>query len=81
MHCTVDADIAVARSLRRTAENPLRRVHADPRLQDSAERVRQHRAFDRVSVDAPSIEVDTTDGYEPGPRKIIAFIDLPPTPG
>jgi predicted kinase len=79
VHCTVDADIAVARSLRRSVENPLRRAHADPRPQDSADRIRQHRAFDRVSVDAPWIEVDTTDGYQPELREIIAFIDVSPT--
>jgi hypothetical protein len=50
VHGTVDADIAVARRLRRTAENPLRRAHADPRPQDSAGRIRQHRAFGRVLV-------------------------------
>ncbi len=66
VHCTVDADIAVARSLQRSAESPLRRAHADPRPQDSADRIRQQRAFDRVLVHAPSIEVDTTHGYKPG---------------
>jgi hypothetical protein len=32
-------------------------------------------AFDRVSVDAPWIEVDTTDGYAPGLSEIVAFVD------
>ena len=36
-------------------------------------RVRAHEAFDRVSVDAPWIEVDTTDGYRPGLAEIVAF--------
>jgi hypothetical protein len=31
----------------------------------------------QVSVDAPWIEVDTTDGYRPGLRKIVAFINDP----
>ena len=30
-------------------------------------------AFDRVRVDAPSIEVDTSDGYRPGLEEIVAF--------
>jgi hypothetical protein len=33
------------------------------------------RSFDRVSVDAPSIEVDTTDGCDPGLDEIVAFLD------
>jgi hypothetical protein len=81
VHCTVDGDIAVARSLRRHAENPLRRAHADPRPQDSADLILQHRAFDRVSVDAPSIEVDTTDGFKPGLGEIVTFVDASPTAG
>ena len=77
VQCTVAADIAIARSLLRAAQNSLRRAHADPRPQDAAERERQHRAFDRVSVDAPWIEVDTTDGYKPGLQQILAFIGMP----
>jgi hypothetical protein len=30
-------------------------------------------AFDRVRIDAPSIEVDTSDGYRPGLEEIVAF--------
>jgi hypothetical protein len=40
---------------------------------DAAERVRSHRAFDRVSLDVPWIEVDTTDGYVPDLEEIVAF--------
>lgn len=65
MHCTVDAEIAFARSLRRSADNPLRRAHADPGPGDAGDYARRYRAFDRVSVDAPSIEVDTTADYPP----------------
>jgi hypothetical protein len=35
--------------------------------------VRSHRAFDRPSLDAPWIEVDTTDGYVPDLEEIVAF--------
>jgi predicted kinase len=77
VQCTVAADIAIARSLLRTEQNPLRRAHADPRPQDAAGRARLHRAFERVSVDAPSIEVDTTDGYKPVFPQILAFIGMP----
>lgn len=46
-------------------------VHAD--LGDAAEHALRHNAFDRVSANAPWIEVDTTDGCRPGLRKIVAF--------
>ena len=75
VHCVVDADVAFQRSLRRRAENPLRRAHADPGRADAAEHALRHNAFDRVSVDAPWIEVDTTDGYRPGLGEIVAFVN------
>jgi hypothetical protein len=32
-------------------------------------------SFERVSVPAPSIEVDTTDGYTPGLAEIVDFVN------
>jgi predicted kinase len=73
VHCTVAADVAFRRSLRRSAENPLRQAHADPGPQDAAKHAAGHDAFERVSVDAPWVEVDTTDGYRPALSEIVAF--------
>jgi predicted kinase len=73
VHCVVDAEVAFRRSLRRREADPLRRAHADPGPADAAERVRSHRGFDRLSLDVPWIEVDTTDGYVPGLENIVAF--------
>jgi len=75
VHCVVDADVAFQRSLRRRAENPLRRAHADPGRADAAEHALRHNAFGRISMDAPWIEVDTTDGYRPGLGEIVAFVN------
>jgi predicted kinase len=75
VHCTVSADVAFQRSLRRSQANPVRRAHADLGPRDAAEYIRRHEAFNRVSIDAPSIEVDTTDGYRPGLAEIVAFAD------
>ena len=75
VHCVVDADVAFQRSLRRRAENPRRRAHADPDRAEAAEHALRHNAFDRVSVDAPWIEVDTTDGYRPGLEEIVGFVN------
>ena len=68
VHCHVDADLALERMLRRRAESPSRRAHAD-------DRARSHNAFERVSIDAPWLEVDTTNGYIPGLSTIVAFVN------
>lgn len=81
VHCTVDADVAFRRSLRRGEANPLRAAHADPGPGDAARSAQAHRAFDRMSVAAPWIEVDTTDGYRPGLREIVAFASGGVRPG
>jgi predicted kinase len=74
VHCTVDAQLAFERTVQRGAGDRVRRAHDEPDPADRAERLRRHAAFDRVSLDAPSIEVDTTDGYRPGLAEIVAFI-------
>ena len=78
VHCVVAADVAFRRALQRSIDNPVRRVHVDPRPErDLAEFARKRDAFDRVSVPAPWIEVDTTDGYDPGIDDIVAFVRSP----
>ena len=78
VHCVVPAEVAFRRVLQRGHDNPVRSVHADPRSgRDLADFVRQHAAFDRVSVQAPWMEVDTTDGYKPGLDEIVRFVNGP----
>jgi len=74
VHCVVDADTAFRRSLRRGQDNPLRAAHADPSPADAAERALAHERFQRVALDVPWLEVDTTDGYRPGLGEIRAFV-------
>jgi predicted kinase len=74
VHCITDADVAWRRRLGRSQQNPPRRAHPDPAPGDAAAQLRRHREFDRVSVDAPWIEVDTTDGYRPGLDELAAFV-------
>lgn len=74
VHCTVDADLALRRSLRRARDNPLRRAHADP---DPERPPGPPSSFTRVALDTPSLEVDTTDGYQPGLDQIVAFVNRP----
>jgi len=71
VHCVVDGEVAFQRVLGRGP----RAAHADPGPMDASDYIRRHRAFDRVSLDAPSIEVDTTSGYQPGIDQIVAFIN------
>jgi predicted kinase len=71
VHCVVDADLAFRRMTRRTRDNPLRRAHADP----GPNRPPGPQVFTRISLDAPSIEVDTTAGYRPGLDQIVAFVN------
>jgi predicted kinase len=75
VHCAAPAEVAFQRILRRKAENPLRLAHADPGPHDASERLPGYAAFDRVSLDAPWMEVDTADGYRPRLREIVAFVN------
>ena len=71
VHCTVDAEVAARRVRQRARDNPLRRAHADHEPRTS---------FNRISLEAPSLEVDTTDGYRPGLDQIVAFVNGPLPP-
>lgn len=73
VHCTVDADLAFRRSLRRRKDSPLRSAHADPDPGDKAGWTRRHADFERPALDAPWIEVDTTSGYRPALPDVVAF--------
>src|SRR5271165_4044204 len=77
VHLHMDADVAFARALRRGQEDPLRGAHAHPGPGDAAEQRRKHDAVNRVSVAAPSLEVDTTDGYRRGLSQIVAVANAP----
>lgn len=64
VHCVADAAVADERARQRDAAVSTRRAHV------AGWRPTE---FDRVSVDAPWLEVDTTDGYRPGLAEITAF--------
>lgn len=73
VHCTAAPEVAFGRVLRRRAADSTRMAHADPRPADAGAHMRRHRDFDRVRLDVPSIEVDTTSGYRPGVDEVVAF--------
>ena len=76
VHCRVDAEIAFDRILQRNADGA-RRAHDEPGPDDRADYLQRHRAFNRVDLGVPWIEVDTTSGYRPGIAEITAFAGSP----
>jgi predicted kinase len=75
VHCTVDPETAFQRVFRRGEASTVRAAHADPGPDGAADYIQRHLAFDRVSLDIPWIEVDTTSGYRPGIGQIVEFIN------
>jgi predicted kinase len=75
VHCAVAPEVAFQRIVQRGAASSVRATHADPGPADEADYIRRHLAFDRLSLDAPWIEVDTTSGYRPGIDQIAAFVN------
>jgi predicted kinase len=70
VQCHVDATVAHERAATRH-----RNAHADSAQAELAEWTSAYAAFERVSLPAPSIDVDTTDGYEPALAEIVAFVN------
>jgi predicted kinase len=64
VQCSVPPEVALERRLRRTAAEPTRRAHADGHVPES---------FRRLALDAPSVWVDTSDGYAPALDEVAAF--------
>ena len=72
---------ALQRSLRRSQDNPLRAAHPTHLPiplhygpGDAAERALAHERSQRVALDVPWLEVDTTDGYRPALAEIASFV-------
>ena len=75
VHCNVDAGVAWERAQRRLNE-PARAAHAvGAHLKDFEMWKRDFGSFERVSIAAPSIDVDTSDGYAPPLVEIVAFVN------
>jgi predicted kinase len=73
VHCIADPEAAFERAVRRGARDATRRAHPDPAAAGRESFLRRLRTFDRVRLDVPSIEVDTTSGYRPRLEEIVAF--------
>jgi predicted kinase len=75
VHCAVAPDVAFERILSRRHADQRRGAHPDPAPSDVVAHAAGHRAFERLSVDALWIEVDTTDGYRPELGQVVAFVN------
>ena len=71
VQCSVDETVARERIERRRANVASRRAHADGEL--LAREDRSPASFERLSIPAPSILVDTTDGYAPDLEQVVGF--------
>lgn len=77
VHCAVSDEVARERVSRRLASDASRAAHADGAFLTTDQGARA--AFERISIPAPSLVVDTTDGYAPELASIVAFIGSPST--
>jgi predicted kinase len=77
VHCRVDAAVARERVARRADEAAARRaVHGDYSLLEPFDSFKKaFESFDSISLSVPSLEVDTTDGYDPSAERIVAFVN------
>ncbi|GAA3456246.1 AAA family ATPase [Dactylosporangium matsuzakiense] len=78
VHCRVTAETARARIRKRREDDPTRRAHGDSPRSDSEAHASTHNGFDRVRLDVPQLEVDTTADYRPTLDEIAAFVTAPP---
>jgi predicted kinase len=67
VRCRVSSEVARRRALARMAAQHTRAAHAD------AEHFSLPRTFDAVHLDAPTLDVDTSDGWRPDLEHIAGF--------
>jgi predicted kinase len=77
VHCRVDAAVARERIARRADETPARRaVHGDYTLLQPFDRFEEaFESFEPIALAVPSLEVDTTDEYDPSVEEVAAFVN------
>ena len=79
VQCHVDAAVSFERAARRSAvDAERRRAHGDSTIGRNVEDWREaFSSFERISIPAPSLEVDTTDGYAPDLPQIVDLVNRP----
>jgi predicted kinase len=71
VQCRVDATVAHARHHARGK----REAHETIKESDLEDWTGTYDSFERISIAAPSIDVDTSDGFEPDLSEIVEFVD------
>ncbi|MFF8917433.1 AAA family ATPase [Streptomyces sp. NPDC015032] len=75
IRCTTAADVARDRIAQRAKENVHRAAHGDQELLEAiATGKHSLDSFVPISLDVPTLTVDTSDGYRPGLKAIVDFI-------
>jgi predicted kinase len=67
VRCQAPAELTRQRALTRMAAEPTRAAHTD------TEHFSEQQNFDLIHLDAPTLDVDTSDGWRPSLEKIAAF--------
>jgi predicted kinase len=77
VRCQVDAAVSFKRAVDRAAGSAhRRRAHGDSTAgTELAHWEEAFRSFEHISLPAPAIEVDTTDGYAPALTEVLAFVN------
>ena len=68
LRCQVPYSLAQTRAAERRAGNPNRAAH------DDTGHFSVQRSFEPIQLDAPTLDVDTTNGYDPDLEAIAAFV-------
>jgi predicted kinase len=78
IRCTTPAPLAYARIAERAAQNPHRAAHGDQALLAAiATGAHSLDSFVPISLDTPTLTVDTSTGYTPALPEIAAFVRVP----
>jgi predicted kinase len=78
VHCHVDTAVARERAAGRAAQPGRVAAHGDSVLRRGPDGWDEaSTSFQRLSIAAPSLDVDTTDGYVPELAEIVAFVNRP----
>lgn len=78
IRCTVPAATACDRIVRRADQNTHRAAHADHELLKAiAAGQYSSESFVSISLDVPTLIVDTSNGYKPSVKDIATFVEQP----
>jgi len=76
VRCRVDPAVAFERAVGRAEASTVRlQAHGDSTVGGLEQWTKAFASFEHISIDAPTLDVDTTDGYAPGLDEIASFVN------